>query len=52
MRLRKGLQNEESTDGPWKVCSRKILCDHVKMCAVVTVSKTLVTRLQVKDIIS
>jgi hypothetical protein len=44
MRLKKGLQNEEPTDGSWKVCSRKILCNRVKMCVVV-VSKTLVTRL-------
>jgi hypothetical protein len=32
MRLRKGLQNEESTDGSWKVCSRKILCDRQDVC--------------------
>jgi hypothetical protein len=49
MRLRKGLQHEESTDGSWKVCLHKILHDHVKMC-VVAVSKMLVTRLQVKDL--
>jgi hypothetical protein len=49
MRLRKGLQNEESTDGSWKVCSCKILCNRVNMC-VIAVSKMLVTRLQVKDL--
>jgi hypothetical protein len=49
VRLRKGLKNEESTDGSWKVCSHKILCDHVKMC-VVAVSKALVTKLRVKDL--
>ncbi len=49
MRLRKGLQNEESMDGSSKVCSCKILCNCVKMY-LVTVSKTLVKRLRVKDL--
>ncbi len=48
IRLRKGLQNEESTDGSWKVCLCRIPRNCVKVCAVV-VSKMLGMKLQVKD---